>query len=238
MELQGFPERIEAFRRGDRDLLGQLYQAHAPEVELFLRRGFSFNSQGKLMRFQGFHEPFKLQEAIQECFLRAFRLNARHAYDADKPWRPYLMAIVRSQVIDQFRKQQTEQRYFVPLIQSVAGATDEAQALERLDASQPELRDPELLTLRARLRDHLTTFLQTLSPEERVILEEHMLGDLSQEQIATQLSLSRNDVRKLIREMRARLLRHLKTEGLIDSLDSQALFQALLVLLLLPGGTR
>ena len=115
MNLEDDPERVEAFRRGDRELLAQLYHTHLSAVEKLLRLGFTFTSQGKTVRFRGFQEPFLLQESIQEGFLRAFREEARQAWSPDKPWRPYLLAIVRNQVIDQFRKQQVEQRYFVPL---------------------------------------------------------------------------------------------------------------------------
>lgn len=232
-ELCGHPERVLAFKRGDRQVLDKLYRAYRQDVYRVLAMGFSFTSDGKTMRFQGFaHEPFQCQELLQDCFLRAFRQNARERYDGARPWRPYLMAIVRSQVIDHFRKSRAARRHFVAIQDSVKGALDENSALERLQQeSYDDAANPEQEAIRAHLQRSLQTFFATLSEEDRTLLDRHLLGDLSQAQFAEEMDLSRNDVRKQIRELRASLLRHLKSESLIPSLDIQDLLQTLLLFL-------
>lgn len=82
-------DRIEAFRRGDRETLAALYRAYVGEVEQLLRRGFTFQSRGQSVRFRGYDEPFRLQEAIQDGFMHAFRQQAREAYDGEQPYLPF-----------------------------------------------------------------------------------------------------------------------------------------------------
>lgn len=235
-ELCGHPERVLAFKRGDREVLDKLYRAHRQDVYRMLAMGFTFTSDGKAMRFQGFaQEPFQCQELLQECFLHAFRQSARERYDGERPWRPYLMAIVKRQVIDHFRKSRVARRYFVPIQEAIKGALDETSALDRLqqESHHDEASSPEQEASRARLQRSLQTFLETLSGEDRTLLDRHLLGDLSQAQFAEEMNISRNDVRKQIKELRANLLRHLKSESLIPSLDITDLLQTLLLFSLL-----
>lgn len=230
MNLEDDPERVEAFRRGDRELLAQLYHAHVPAVEKLLRLGFTFTSQGKTVRFRGFQEPFLLQESIQEGFLRAFREEARQAWNPGKPWRPYLLAIVRNQVIDQFRKQQVEQRYFVPLARMAGEDESEQDALDKLSSSEESSASPEMKAFQSQLGKILSVFLEELDEGDRDTVRLHMLGDMTQQELADHLNESRNDVRKRIREIRSKLLRHLKREGVIGNLDASELLRDLSVL--------
>ncbi len=237
LELCGHPERIKAFQRGDRELLGSLYQHYRKDVHKVLTHGFTFSSSGKTIRFQGFQDPFKSQEVLQECFLRAFKDSARQSYNPSKPWRPYLMAIVRSQVIDYFRKQTTEQRYFVALQDAVSGAEHEHDALERIQQeSNAGALSPDEVALRGKVQQALDTFFKTLSSDELLLVHEHLLGDLSQAQFAQKTNLSRNDIRKQIKTLREKLLRHLKSENLIASLDIQDLLQHLILFMIHKGG--
>mgnify|MGYP000430402753 CR=1 FL=1 len=230
MNLEDDPERVEAFRRGDRETLGQLYREYVPAVEKLLRLGFTFTSQGKTVRFRGFQEPFMLQESIQEGFLRAFREEARQAWNPEKPWRPYLLAIVRNQVIDQFRKQQVEQRYFVSLARIVGEDETEQEAMDKLIAGEEALASPEMKAFQSQLGEILGAFLDELDEGDRDTVRLHMLGEMTQQELADHLGESRNDVRKRIREIRSSLLRHLKREGVIGNLDAGELLRDLTVL--------
>lgn len=232
MELEGDDANLEAFRRGDRQTLAALYEAHLGAVEALLRGGFTFTSRGATVRFRGFDEPFRLQEAIQEGFMRAFRKEAREAYDGKRPWRPYLITIVRNHVIDQFRKRQTERRYFVSLSSAAPEAASEQEALEQLQQSdyREAPSSPEATTFQGQLKVVLAAFLEDLEPEDMQVVRRHMLGELTQQQMADELGESRNDVRKRIRQIRARLLRHLKREGVIGSLDRAEVFRDLTIL--------
>lgn len=227
MELHNNPERIAAFRRGERDLLAALYRAYLPDVERLLRLGFTFTSQGKTVRFQGFQEPFLLQDTIQEGFLRAFREEARATWDDARPWRPYLLTIVRNQVIDQFRKQTVERRYFVPLAALVGPEGSEQDTMDDLSASLVQEPSPEASAFQAQLGAVLKAFMRELGEADRALVRHHLVGEVTQQEMADRLGESRNDVRKRVREVRASLLRHLKREGLITGLDATQLLRDL-----------
>ena len=229
MELKGDPQRIEAFRRGDKQVLTELYRAHVSSVERFIRSGFTFSSRGKTIRFNGFYEPFRVQETLQDAFLKAFKKEAREGYDGSKPWRPYLMMIVRNHVIDQFRSSRTEQRYFVALA-DIGGSTEtENETLERLQVDR-EANSPEMTAFRSQLGGVLKIFMDELDPMDMEVVQRHMLGDMTQQQLAEHLGESRNDVRKRIKSIRAKLLRHLKTQGVIKDLDAKQLLGDLALL--------
>lgn len=229
MELKGDSQRVEAFRRGDKQVLTELYRAHVGAVERFLRSGFTFSSRGKTIRFNGFYEPFRVQETLQDAFLKAFRREAREGYDGSKPWRPYLMMIVRNHVIDQFRSSRTERRYFVALADLSGSTETENEALERLQVDS-EANSPEMTAFRSQLGEVLKRFMDELDPTEEEVVQRHMLGDMTQQQLAEHLGESRNDVRKHIKSIRAKLLRHLKTRGVIEELDAKQLLGDLAIL--------
>ena len=162
--------------------------------------------------------------------MHAFRQRARETYDGGQPYGPFLMAVVRNRVLDELRKEKTYARYVVSASSVAAPEEDASSALERLSANAVPSRTPEMEALSGQLARVLGAFLQTLSEEDARLVREHLAGELTQQQMADALGESRNDVRKRIRELRARLLRHLKRAGIIDSLDVAEVFQRALVL--------
>lgn len=232
MELKGHPERVELFRQGDRETLAELYEAHLETVERFLRGGFTFSSGGKTMRFRGFAEPFRLQESVQAGFIHAFRKSAREAYDGQRPFRPYLLGIVRNFMIDEFRKEQTLARYVVSVESFAAVGESTEETMNRIGSSEPA-SSPELDAIRNELSGMLQTFVEGLDETEKVLLEQHLMGGVSQRAIADELGVDRNEVRKRIHTMRERLLRHLKREGFIGSLDPKEVLNLTLIAVLM-----
>ena len=162
--------------------------------------------------------------------MRAFRQEARASWNETKPWRPYLMTIVRNQVIDQFRKKQVEQRYFVSLDKIRREHESEHEALDNLSAAHNDAPSPEHAAFQSQLGEVLTRYLSELDEQDSAIVRLHLVGEMTQAEVATHLNESRNDVRKRIREIRAGLLRHLKREGVIDALDASTLLRDLSVL--------
>ena len=225
MRLKGNSDKLEAFRAGDRQLLGEIYRAYVDDVEAMLRRGFSFSSGDKAVRFRGFDEPFRLQEAVQESFVHAFREGARQAYDGQRAYRPYLMQIVRNRLIDRFRSEQVENRLFVNLGDVKYDEESEAEAMDRLSGAPPEV-SPEIESLRNQIGDVLEAFVEEQDEADQKVIRMYLLGELTQHAMADELGESRNDVRKRIRQLRARLLRKLKSEGIIGKLEVSEVFQA------------
>ncbi|MFU8806574.1 MAG: RNA polymerase sigma factor [Bradymonadaceae bacterium] len=235
MELKGNPELIDAFRRGDRDVLTELYRSHVEAVAALLRHGFNFSSKGTSYRFRGFYEPHRLQESLQESFVHAFRPSARQSYDGTQSYRPYLLAIARNHLIDGFRRERLEASLFVPIAGLPHDGESEDEALGRVSRSTASIESPERHALQTELATILDAFVDDLSETEALILRLHLMGDLSQQEVAAELGTDRNHVRKEVRQLRGRLLRHLKSEGFISSLDEKAAL-ALVTLVLCRGG--
>lgn len=99
---------LDAFRRGDDAALGEVYQGYAETLFNFMKKGFSFNSKGKHYAFTGFQATWQLEDAVHDVFLRAFRKEARQAYDGLHPFKNYLFTIARNRIIDFFRKEKVE----------------------------------------------------------------------------------------------------------------------------------
>lgn len=232
MELLESSDKLEAFRRGDRDLLDQVYRHYVGDVERMLRGGFTFTSQGDTIRFRGISAPFRLQEAIQDTFIKAFREQARHAYDGSRNYRPYLLAIARNLIIDDFRRRSLESDLFVHLGDMTYRDEDEREVLGRLDAGADK-PSPEASAWQRQLSQALEHFVADLDDIDGRILREHLLGTQTQQGMADALGVSRNDVRKHIRLLRERLLRHLKSEDIIGNLDVTEVMQAVTTLIAL-----
>lgn len=232
MELLENSEQIEAFRRGDRAVLEEVYRHYVDDVEAMLRGGFTFTSQGETVRFRGIREPFRLQEAVQESFIKAFRESARQAYDGSRAYRPYLFTIARNLIIDQYRRKSLESQLFVHLGDMAYQDEDDSSVLGRLAADGGE-PSPEETAWQNQLAGSLRAFIDELDTIESRILQEYLLGSQTQQGMADALGVSRNDVRKHIREIRSRLLRHLKSEGIIGSLEVAEVFRAATTLIAL-----
>ena len=95
-------ELLLAFREGTREALTRVYQHYVDEVARGVRRGF-FLGEGR-ERIPGAPDDQAQRELVQEVFLRAFSEKARNAYDGLRPFRPYLMRIVRNLLIDYWRR--------------------------------------------------------------------------------------------------------------------------------------
>lgn len=184
------------------------------------------------MRFRGFSEPFRLQESVQAGFIHAFRKAARQAYDGQRPFRPYLLGIVRNFLIDEFRKEQTLSRYVVLVGDFVAEGESTEEAMNRIGTAEPA-PSPELEAIRSELAGTLQVFVQGLDEADQALLTRHLMGNESQREVADELGIDRNEVRKRIRTMRERLLKHLKRDGFITSLDPAEVLNLTLIVLLM-----
>ena len=94
------PELLARFRAGDREALRQVYLDHVEVVEVVARRGFSVGEH----RVPGARQEADVKDLIQECFVRAFAPRARQSYDGRRPYRPYLLRILRNLMIDRARR--------------------------------------------------------------------------------------------------------------------------------------
>jgi RNA polymerase sigma factor (sigma-70 family) len=217
--LVGNRALLERFRLGERAALEEVYRHYAPQLALFLARGFTFHSQARELYFRGFKEPFDLDNAIQETFTRAFSHDARQSYDGLNPYKNYLFAIARNWVISELRRKD-----FVLAVdgreQELGGAETEGEREaiglgEGSGSAESDFLAREL----GELYDH---FLKELDDRDRVFFRarfEEQRGQVDAGQVA---GLSHMQARTLEKKLRKRFLAFLKNRGYLEWYGNEA----------------
>ena len=218
---------LDAYRRGERGAMEEVYRLYVTDVEKLLRRGFTFSSNGKTFRFAGFASAFERQEMVQETFIRAFGERARTGYSGLRPFKPYLLGIARNLIIDEFRRRRREMSLFTP----EDGA--EERGLDLVDDALLEqspvgawarrAHNPERATTQQRTNTLMRAFVAELDEDAQRLVHVHFIEGKSQQETADILNTSRNAVRKEGRLLRLKLLRFMKSRGHIHNLDPDEL---------------
>jgi RNA polymerase sigma-70 factor, ECF subfamily len=197
--LCGMPDLSEdhdllvAFREGHREALEQVYDQHVHEVAKLLRSGFGYQTGGKPAVFAGYHQPYELENAVQEVFTRAFAPQARLSYDGLRPYGAFLHGIARHVVLDRLRRLGTR-RESIELVDTAGPAPEYEDSLD-------ERRGHELV--QGFLRE-------ACDQRDRTLFALRFEDDLSQLAAAGAAGLTRIQVRRWETKFRARLLRYLK----------------------------
>lgn len=212
-------ELLEAFRAGEREALDRVYRHYVPAVAQMLRHGFSFQSRGESCAFRGFASDFDLENAVQEVFVRAFGERARLQYDGLRPYVNYVFAIARNLVIDQFRRQQSQDRF-------VRETAAEAWVVEA-PVGPSRVEEKEISAL-------IREFLTAQAPLRRQLYRLRFVEQLSQRQTAARLSLSRIQVRRHEAHLKRELLEYLREGGYLDAFEPGRLPTLALLVGLLP----
>lgn len=201
-------------------------------IDRWLAAGFSTRTSNGRVRLQ-VPDATERDDVVQDVFARLAAASKRGITVTA----PYARTVCRSVVIDRFRVATTESARAVRdtddrLLETgeLASADDQLRAGSRGLAGSPESN-----AIRSATREFLTRFVAELSTQELRLLQLLARDEMSQRQAADQLKIQRNHVRKMQQEIRTRLMRELKKEGLIDSLDPSAVFAALLTVALTWG---
>jgi RNA polymerase sigma-70 factor (ECF subfamily) len=202
--FEGNRALLDAFRRGDRDALSEVYARYVDEVDTLVRRGFVSEANGHLY-VPGVRDVELERDLVQEVFVRAFSESARLAFDGLRPYRPYLLRIAKNLLVDQLRK-----RKHAPVESSGPDAVDIDDLIEK-NAPVAEPPEDELhwrsLTLVAR------SFLSTLDEEARRVVALRFEEQLSQDEVAQRMKITRRRVRTLEERVQAGLRRCLRERG-------------------------
>ena len=180
----------EAFKRGDRWALTEVYRVYYPLVTTVVTRGFG--------GFRGFFNPADRDDAIQSIFAAAFEQKARLRYNGLDPYTAFLRGIAQN-VVRRMLERRTK--------------------FMRTDG-QPELEHKEVETAEAQFLDAeaiqvVRAFRETIQePIQRQILASYFVDGDAEETIAEDLGITRYKVRKTISLLDRRMRRYLKQHGL------------------------
>lgn len=181
---------LDAFRRGDRAALTTVYFHYVDDIAAVVRLGFSVPGTGA--RVRGAPDEQAERDWVQEVFARAFAPRAREAYDGLRPYGSYLRQIARNMMIDRARA--ASYRVPVPLDEAAAELVIEPDVAE----ADPGWQERRRLTV---------AYIEGLAPELQQLVKVRFEDEMSQNQAAAALGISRRRVRTL----EARIQRGLRT---------------------------
>ncbi|MCY0999272.1 sigma-70 family RNA polymerase sigma factor [Myxococcus sp. MISCRS1] len=219
--LRDDPRLLQAFRRGEPEALARVYRAYSAHVARFLSRTYMSHGPGGLGRVG----PLDLEAAHQETFVRAFREQARLAYDGVRPYSTWLNAVAKQAAVDVLRS--------AGRIAREAVALDDTPMAERLASTSPS---PEDRALEGELRELVRRFLAGLDEGTRRLADLRFVQGLSQERAGLLLGWSRQELRTREMKLRRAMTAFLVEEGWLmaespDGLPSAAATAAMVALL-------
>jgi RNA polymerase sigma-70 factor (ECF subfamily) len=213
-------ELLKRFRLGKQEALARVYREYAPAIAAFLARGFSFSSKGRTLQFNGYHQPFDIENAVQETFVRAFSERARLAYDGLSPYKSYIMAVARNLVLSELRRREVAMSQLVKVVDD--GAADAAvEKLARGEAESPVAGAPPSLNgevefLHQELKRLYGAFVDELKPEHREFFVARFEQRLTQVEAGKRAGLSHMQARTLEKKLRKRFLSFMQSRGYLE----------------------
>ena len=186
-------ELLDAFRRGDRPALAEVYTFYVDAVAQLISGGCRLGDGAHL---PGVRDPQRHRDLLQEVFLKAFTAAARQSYDGLRLYRPYLLRISRNLLVDEVRASGR----LVPL-------EDPQGDIEPL----PEEESPEEALHWRRLSEATREFCAAADPKTREFIRLRFEEDLSQRDLAERLKVTRRKVRTLEDKVRSELRRFLQS---------------------------
>jgi RNA polymerase sigma-70 factor, ECF subfamily len=188
-------ELLAGFRAGKSDVLARVYHALVDDVFKLVALGF-VTANGAI---RGERDPDEQRAIIQEVFVKAFGERARTGYDGVRPYRPYLLTIARNVMIDRARERSSEQGRASEIDVDAIIASDAAipGVVEESDEQQ-------------RLRARTAAYIEGLDAELKQIVALRFEQELSQEDVAAELGITRRRVRTLEARVIKGLRRFLK----------------------------
>jgi len=206
------PDLLRRFREGDRAALSSVYQAHRADVLRLVRQGFVLKGSVPI-HIRGLGDPDEQQDVVQEVFTKAFSPSARRSYDGWRPYRPFLLQIARNVRIDYERRRWRE----VPFLDATGTGQTTAPMVAQLLTSPSDLLPDELLD-RERTRSTAASLLAQLDPESQRFALLRFVEDLSQDEVARQMVVTRRRVRTLEGRVRRGIKRRLQVDALAMTL--------------------
>lgn len=187
MDEQAVRELAAKAHEGDGDALGALFDAFQPDVLRLCTRLLGSEDEAR--------------DAAQETFLRA--RNGIGRYQAERPFRPWLLAVASHHAIDRLRRRRAERRLFA------ADADPDAPGAQAAEGGPSPLQRE----LAAAARRELLAAIDALPDRYRAPIVLRYYADLDHDEIAVLLGVSRGQVATLLLRGRRRLRAQLAARG-------------------------
>ncbi len=178
----------------DEDWFEEIYRAHLQDVMRLLVRGFSYRSQGD-RRFLRINSAFEAEELAQETFSEFYHQCRKGNFDRSRPAKPYLLQIAVNRSLTHIGKSIRE----VP--------SDQME----FEPVAPQTREEE-----NQRQSQLEEFLATLSDSDRAVHQLYYRDELTQHDVARQLSLSRDQVYRALVRIKSGATRYFKERGWLN----------------------
>jgi RNA polymerase sigma-70 factor (ECF subfamily) len=198
MFLCGDRELLAAFRRGEAEALGRVYRHYFPMVAELVGRGFSFDSGGQRLRYRGAGTSPDAFDLVHDVFTTLLEEGARRGYSGTVPYGAYVTTTARNRIITRLRRDKAR---FVTLDEEDTGGA------ARVADDGPS---PEQQLINRQVEGIVRRFLDEQSPVARAVARCRFAEDLSQEETARALDLTRKKVRRLEAALRRGLLGRLR----------------------------
>jgi RNA polymerase sigma factor (sigma-70 family) len=185
----GDHDLLRRFRAGDREALSTVYWHYVGAVDALLRRSLAATGWGWDTSMCA-----DVADIAQEIFVKAFADKARHAYDPQRTYKPFLMSIARNALVDYLRGLSREAKLDIAQIDGLL-MVDDAPPTEPLPWTDPQL----MLVVEG--------YVAGLAAPERSVYLERYVHCRSQEHAAAALGMSRQRIRTLENRLRSGLSR-------------------------------
>jgi RNA polymerase sigma factor (sigma-70 family) len=200
---------LDAFRRGEEWALRTVYREYAPRVARYAKWNFEMSH-------------VDVSETTQLTFIRVFSEPARLSYDGVRPYLNFILRAAHNVAVNELKK--AWRRH-----ETLPEAADDAW-LEALSPAAED--DAETRAFRAERQALLGKLTQVLDPLERSVLEKRFIEEMTQEAAAEALGLTRQRVRTIERDIRAKAFKIFKTSGYLPARLRPVLLALLVDLLL------
>jgi RNA polymerase sigma factor (sigma-70 family) len=180
-------ELVRRFKAGDKCALEEVYRSYVKMVAAVIRSKCFRPVAGNL-------SPGDLADIVQETFIRAFSESGRSGYDGIREYGPYLGRIACNTMVQWSRRHRRE----IPCAMS-----EDDFALEQVPAEIGPWEDPGVL-------QSVEDYLLDLPVEMRRFHELRYRQNLGQDEVASSMGLSRQNVRTMEKRLRDGLAAYLR----------------------------
>jgi len=219
--LSGDRKLLKRFRGGESEAMARVYDEYSPAIAAFLTKGFTFSSKGRLLQFRGYHQPFDLENALQETFVRAFSERARLAYDGLNPYKSYVTAIARNLVLSELRRREIAMSQLVTVRDDGQETNPTVDMLDTETGDAEPAPSAEAQYMRQEVLRLYRSFVEELDERDAGFFNARFERQLTQVEAGKAVDLSHMQARTLEKKLRKRFLKFMQSHGYLDAYQAK-----------------